>query len=244
MVSPKGIAQLRELFDTSKDGSFLDKFQFIRSALTEFTTTGALFPTSRWAARKLCKPLRISGRSSKKIVELGGGDGAVTKIILDHMIAGDTLLVCELNQDLMTVLKSNLEEHPRYSELSSQINFFCGPAQELPAWTKADVIICSLPFLNFSLSLVKEIFTKIFAMANPGCAMTYYEYIGIKRVSKVLSPRARRERMGQIDSFFKELRSEMFRRKSDEWRNLFPIHIYELEVIQEKEEEKEVVSSF
>jgi phosphatidylethanolamine/phosphatidyl-N-methylethanolamine N-methyltransferase len=230
MTNQKGLSQLRELFATNKDTSFLDKFQFIKSAVTEFHTTGALFPTSKWAARKLCRPLRVLGRGPKKIVELGGGDGAVTKIILDQMRRGDSLIVCELSQDLMDVLKTNIEEHPRYEEFASQISFYCCPAQDLPAWVKADVIICSLPFLNFSLSLVKDIFAKIFEMANDGCTMTYYEYIGIKRVSKVISPKARRERMGQIDSYFSTLKALMFREKSNEWRNLFPIHIYELEV--------------
>ena len=49
---------------------------FLREFLLEFKTTGACFPTSRWAAQALITPLREPNRPPRNILELGPGTGS------------------------------------------------------------------------------------------------------------------------------------------------------------------------
>ena len=76
---------------------------FLREFLLEFKTTGACFPTSKWAAQALIKPLRDTKRKPMRILELGPGTGSVTLPILRELREGDTLTICEINPRFMKV---------------------------------------------------------------------------------------------------------------------------------------------
>jgi phospholipid N-methyltransferase len=205
--------------------------QFVREALREFEVTGSIFPTSRWAAEALAKPLE-NRNTPKKILELGPGNGSVTVKILDQMIDGDELLICEINPRLVDLLKIRLSRSKIFQKRKKQIRFFCGPAQELPTDTKFDVIICALPFLNFDLKTVKDIFGKIMEIRSPGAMMTYYEYIGIRPISLALSSPKRKQRMKDIHQFFNRLYREHEVKRDDVWLNVLPIHIYNVDLTQ------------
>ncbi len=202
---------------------------FIREGFAQFEHTGSIFPTSKWAAEALANPL-IARDTPKRILELGPGHGSVTTKILDNMVSGDTLFICEINPRLMRVLKRRLRRHPRFSELRRQIEFFCGPAQELPTDKQFDVIVCALPFLNFDLKTVQEIWEKIHAVSAQGSVLTYYEYIGIRPFSLFFSPPDRRKRMKELDVFFDALQKLHYIDRKPVWLNMLPIHIYRVEL--------------
>jgi phospholipid N-methyltransferase len=205
-----------------------DNILFVREALSEFQKTGTIFPTSRWAAATLCRPLRKHSGPCR-ILELGPGNGSVTVKILDGMRDGDSLTICEINPRFMKALKGRLRRHPRFRELKKKIRFFCGAAQDLPEDGHYDLIICALPFLNFSLVTVTQIFDKIMRIRSPECVMTYYEYIGIRYVSKVIASRERKARMRQLDTFFHGLSRSHAMRRHPVWLNVLPINIYSVE---------------
>ena len=202
-----------------------DNLAFIREGFAEFEHTGALFPTSKWAAREMIRPLFTRTRPMR-ILELGPGSGSVTVKILEAMIEGDELLVCEINPRLMRVLKSRLRRMPLYRRRKHQIRFFCGAAQELPEDHKFDLIVCAIPFLNFDVRTVKEIFGKIERLSHSRTTLTYYEHIGIRPISLVCSPPKRRRRMKELNSFFKAFSKTHLTRKKPVWLNMFPISVY------------------
>jgi phospholipid N-methyltransferase len=84
---------------------FKENLVFLREFLLEFKTTGACFPTSRWAAQALITPLRAPERAPKNILELGPGTGSVTMPLLREMRPGDHLTICEINPRFMKSLK-------------------------------------------------------------------------------------------------------------------------------------------
>ena len=199
---------------------------FLREFLLEFKTTGACFPTSRWAAKALIAPMRTPGRAPKKILELGPGTGSVTLPIIKELQEGDTLTVCEINPRFMKALKEKLESDAAYRRCRAQVFFFEGAAQNLPTDTRYDVIVCALPFVNFDLDTVKAIFNRLREISTPETLMTYYEYIGMRTFNDALAPADRVARINQVNEYLKESNSLNYLTKERIWLNLLPVNIY------------------
>lgn len=199
---------------------------FLREFLLEFKTTGACFPTSKWAAHALITPLREPNRAPKRILELGPGTGSVTIPLIREMQPGDHLTICEINPRFMKALKETLEREEAFRAKRTQVEFFEGAAQEIPIDAPYDVIVCALPFLNFDLPTVKEIFARLRLISTPQTLMTYYEYIGARRLNQTLGAQSRKDRVREINGFLRESTTVRNIDKKQVWLNLFPIHIY------------------
>ncbi len=155
---------------------------FMREFLAEFQATGSCFPTSKRAAQELSLPL-AGPRAPKNILELGPGTGAVTLQILDRMIPGDRLSICEINPRFMEELKSRLNQLDSFRKHRENVSFFLGPIQEFPeGGDKFDVIVCSLPFLNFEVEVVEDIFGKLQRLSTDQTVMSYYQYMGMRSI--------------------------------------------------------------
>lgn len=199
---------------------------FLREFLLEFKTTGACFPTSKWAAQALITPLQESNRPPKRILELGPGTGSVTIPLIREMHPGDHLTVCEINPRFMKALKETLEREDAFQARRSQIEFFEGAAQDIPVTEPYDVIVCALPFVNFDLSTVQGIFARLRLLSTPTTLMTYYEYIGARKVSQTLGAPSHKERVRAVNGFLRESGAVRNINKRKVWLNLFPINIY------------------
>lgn len=199
---------------------------FLREFLTEFKTTGACFPTSRWAAQALIAPLREDNRPPKKILELGPGTGSVTMPILREMRDGDSLTICEINPRFMKALQERLEQNSDYQRHRQMVTFFEGPAQELPLGVRYDMIVCALPFVNFDLKTVQDIFQRLRDVSSSETLMTYYEYIGMRTFNDALAPADRAERIREVNDYLKRSGSLNYLARERIWLNLLPVNIY------------------
>jgi phosphatidylethanolamine/phosphatidyl-N-methylethanolamine N-methyltransferase len=198
-----------------------------KGAFTHFKHTGCLCGSSKWAAEALARPLNKQ-RAPMNILEAGAGTGAVTLNILRYMIPGDKLVICEINSEFMKILKKRLEENKLYQKYKDNVVFFNGPIQELSEDIKFNVIVCALPFLNFELSLVKEIFEKFERISAAEGVLTYFEYLGIRPISKLVSPANRKKRMQEIEDYiFNEHQTKRINKEVC-WLNLTPINVYTL----------------
>jgi phospholipid N-methyltransferase len=206
---------------------------FLREFLLEFKTTGACFPTSRWAANALITPLRETNRDPKRILELGPGTGSVTIPLIKEMREGDHLTICEINPRFMKLLKETLEKESAFRERRHQVTFFEGAAQELPSCDPYDLIVCALPFLNFDLETVQSIFSRLRQLSTPHTLMTYYEYIGARKFNETLGAPSRKERVSQVNGFLRESGQVHNVDHTKVWLNLFPINIYTVKPLSE-----------
>ncbi len=200
------------------------------SLFSQFKNTGCFWSSSRWAADSLTQPMRRRRGGKLNILEAGAGTGAVTVSILKDLCEGDRLVVCEINSEFMKILKQRLQRNADYQKHKDNIIFFEGPIQDIPEDNKFDLIICALPFLNFELPLVKDIFQKLVRLSGKDTLMTYFEYLGIRPLSKVVSPNPRKRRIKEIDRYF---HAEYLPRRVGQkicWLNHFPINIYTLDM--------------
>ena len=202
---------------------------YIQEAFSEFYHTGSVFPTSRWAAMAMTRPLR-GEHAPMHILEAGPGTGVVTERILKTMSDRDSLVICEINPKFMQVLKEKLSTNPDFIRHKSRVSFFEGPVQNLPERKLFDMIVCSLPFLNFELSIVEDIFAKFTRMSTPATVMTYYEYIGLRDIGMQLSLPERRKRLQKLNEFFDSLHEKRRLAQEKVWLNILPINIYTMRV--------------
>lgn len=194
----------------------------------EFKNTGTAFNSSRWAARALTNPVRY-GNGPKNILEVGAGTGPVTSEIIKDMSSKDTLTIVEINPKFMAVLKERVKKLPEYELHKDRITFFEGPIQEVPEDDQYDVIVCALPFLNFERKLVEEIFAKLSRLGTESTVMTYYEYIGLRQLGKVVS-KTRKERVEELERFFHDIGHRRLITKKKVWLNVLPIYIYTMKL--------------
>lgn len=204
---------------------------FFKEGVSNFHHTGTLCATSKWAAKTLANPLRKK-RAPMKILEVGAGTGSVTVEILKDMIAGDYLTICEINPRFMEAVQERLSEDPIYALHKDKIKFFVGPVQDLPEEDIYDVVVSSLPFLNFTIQTVEEIFDKLSKVSTDKTIMTYYEYIGLRKVGKVVSSPDRRKRIIELDRYFKEKHAASRIGHERVWLNVLPINVYTLKLTQ------------
>jgi len=210
---------------------FKETIIFVKEGIREFQSTGSFFPSSKWAAEALTGPIR-SRQGPSNILEVGPGSGPVTVRILKDMSPEDQLTICEINPRLMQALKRKLSTNADYLRNKDRVSFFLGPVQEMSNGDKFDLIICAIPFLNLDVNTVEGIFDKLVEVSNEQTVMTYFEYIGIRRISKVVSPPQRKRRIEQLDLYFKTVYLRHNMKRHIVWLNVLPINIYKLQLAQ------------
>lgn len=207
---------------------FNDILVFLREGVREIGSTGALFPTSRWAVRALVQPLaQRNTLSPMRILEVGPGTGAATVQILQHLQPGDELVLCEMNPRLMEALKQLVANNPFYQAHKERISFHTCPVQELPdTGGKFDVIICAIPFMNLPVTVAESIFQKFSKLSHERTHMTYYEYMWLRAIGRSFNHSPVGERLKALSGFFKDLHAGHLKRRFKEYRNLPPVYVY------------------
>ena len=112
---------------------------------------------------------------AKRVIELGGGTGAITRALVDAGITGEQLLVLELNEALHAHL------HRRFPDVLLAL----GDAAELPRLAaesgyidggKADAVISGLGLLAMDRKLVANILRAAFDCLRPQGRFIQFTY--------------------------------------------------------------------
>ena len=172
-----------------------EKLRFIGQWLKNPRQTAAVAPSSPELAAAMLGELPAG---SRRVIELGGGTGAITRAIVGHGIAGDVLLVLELNEELHAHL------HRRFPEELLVL----GDAVELPrlaaeagflAAGPADAVISGLGLLAMDRELVTRILRAAFACLRPDGRFIQFTYGPVSPVSdSVLDALGLRMRRGEF----------------------------------------------
>lgn len=121
----------------------MTRLKFFVEGIRNIKTTGTITRSSRFVCRRLIKGIDFD--TAKCIVELGGGDGVVTKHILENMRADTKLITFEilpqfcdllrkLNDDRLIVAQDSAENIQKYLVENG--------------FDKADYVVSTLPFVN------------------------------------------------------------------------------------------------
>ena len=151
-----------------KPGAWWFFWQWLKNPLR----TAAVAPSSAELAAAMVAELPDDVR---RVIELGGGTGAITVALLDAGIRGDDLLVLELNEELHAHL------HLRFPK----VRVVLGDARSLPALAgdngylaagPADAIVSGLGLLSMPPALQRDILEAAFDCLRPDGVLVQFTY--------------------------------------------------------------------
>ncbi len=132
----------------------MNKFKFFREGLKNWRTTGTITPSSKHLCRRMVQ--HVDFESAKVIVELGAGNGVITKHILKNMSPNTILLCFEVNERFYEHL--NQIEDPRlHVILDSAENI--GKHLNNHGLKEIDYILSAIPFVSLPQELSRRIIT-------------------------------------------------------------------------------------
>ena len=163
-----------------------------RQWLRDPLRTAAVAPSSRELAEAMVAELPAG---AQRVIELGGGTGALTRALLAHGLRGNCLLVVELNEEL----------HEHLHERFPAVRVVLGDAAELRAIAQrcgflaqgpADAVVSGLGLLAMPVQTQQQILEQAFAVLRPGGRFIQFTYgpqapVG-ERIEAALGLRAHR----------------------------------------------------
>ena len=175
-----------------------DHLEFFRQFRRRFDTTGSVMPSSRFLARAMTGPFQ-SRRQPARILEVGPGTGAVTRRIVRLMQPSDRLDLVEINETFAGLLQRRFESDAAYRRVAPQSTIHVGPLQEFEGNGPYDFIVSGLPLNNFSIELVREIFDSYLRLLAPDGVLSYFEYMYVRPIRKVVGKQAGRRHIRELD---------------------------------------------
>lgn len=147
---------------------------FFQESMRSLGPTASLFPSSRYLANALIRP--IDFRRARTVVELGPGTGAVTNAILKRLRPDAKLIAVDINQTFIHHLRTTCHD-PRLIPV-------CGSAADLRSQLAihdtgpVDAIVSSLGLTAMDQHTRRSIMREIGICLTPGGTMTQYQYLG------------------------------------------------------------------
>jgi phospholipid N-methyltransferase len=148
-------------------------FSFWRESVRTWRTSGAVAPSSEFLARAMVHAIR--SHAPKVVVELGPGDGAITKHILEAMPQDSRLISLEINDAFCNALQQKFGHDPRFhlvqdsAEQLESILAQVGLAQ-------ADIIVSSIPFVVLPDAVRDNILAACKNILTPGGYFMQFHY--------------------------------------------------------------------
>jgi len=181
---------------------FRDHFEFLRQFGAQFHTTGAIAPSSRRLARAITRHVDCTKRPVR-ILEVGPGTGAFTRRLVGMLRAEDVLDLVELNPTFAALLQERFRSDPAFQRVATQSKVhLCGIESFRPEG-QYDHIICGLPFNNFSAEFVEQVFATFFGLLAPGGTLSYFEYMYVRPLRRLVAGRPERTRLTRLDTVLK-----------------------------------------
>lgn len=179
--------------------SLRDNLTFFRNFRKRFETTGSIVPSSQSLARSMTRFLAQRGDGPVRVLEIGPGTGPVTRRIVTHLRPGDVFDLVELNEEFAGILQRKFETEPTWKAVAELSTVHQVPLQEFAPAEGYDFIISGLPMANFPAEMVEELSDKYFEVIRPEGVLSYFEYMYVRPVRKVITAGAARTRITRID---------------------------------------------
>jgi phospholipid N-methyltransferase len=192
------------------------RWQFLRRFFSDPTVVGAVAPSSRALAAELCAPFRERTKAAA-VLEIGAGTGAITRQIGSLLGDRDELDICEIEPRFADILERSVLTHRDFAQpmLDGRIRLMRAPVQEIDCENRYDFIISGLPLTAFALRDVKAVFQVIRRSLKPGGVLSYFEYVGLRRTSKVLALGKQRKRVWTVSAYLSHrIRKHQYERQT------------------------------
>jgi phosphatidylethanolamine/phosphatidyl-N-methylethanolamine N-methyltransferase len=178
------------------------RLRFLSRYIQRPSVVGAVAPSSRALSAAVAEPYRRCGRRCD-VLEVGAGTGPVTRHLGKILKPNDTLDICEIEHDFADILERDVLSSPDFTKpkADGRVRVLRHAIQELSIDKQYDFVISGLPLTAFELSDVEEVFDVIRRCLKPGGVFSYFEYIGLRRTSRVLSVGKKRARVRAVSRY-------------------------------------------
>lgn len=159
-----------------------NRIKFFQEAIKNVKTLGTVTPSSRFLSRKMIK--KIDFTNAKILVELGPGNGAITKYILENLAPKAVLICFEINENFYNQLKAL--QHPQLIVVNASAEKIEEELKKLNIGS-VNYIVSSLPFTIIPDAISDEILKKSYqVLENKGTFIQYqYSLTYFKKLKKV-----------------------------------------------------------
>ncbi len=144
---------------------------FFSESLKNIKTVGTLTRSSKFVCRKMVSQVDFS--TARTIVELGAGDGVITKHILAAMAPDARLLSFEVLPKMCELLRRIKDDRLTIVQDSAE---YLGKHLEEMQLPKADAVISAIPFVAFSEEVSYRIVEAVKEQMKPGAPFIQLHY--------------------------------------------------------------------
>ena len=143
-------------------------FSFLKEAIKDWRSTGSIVRSSPELIKKMLQPVHFD--KVDLVVELGAGQGCITKALSDSLVNNTRLLAFELNDHFLKEL--SLLENEKVEIINSDaLNLLTYVKKE-----SVDVVISSLPLANFPDILKIDILQQCYDALKPNGLFIQFQY--------------------------------------------------------------------
>ncbi len=199
---------------------------FLREAVRDLRTTGAIAPSSRRLAAALTEPVRAQSWRPLAVLEAGAGTGSVTRALLPLIGPGSRLDVVEPNPRFTQHLRDLVHDYPEPAGAALHVHESF--VEQLDTGCRYDVIVSGLPFTNFTPTEVEGIMSRYFELLHPGGTLTFFAYRGTRVARSILSSRIEAARHRLVDDVLHRYRDRYSDGRVHIWGNLPPADVWRL----------------
>lgn len=207
---------------------FREHAEFFRQFRTQFQTTGSIVPSSRYLARAMTRPI-AAPRGPARILEVGPGTGAVTTRIVTLLQKDDRLDLVELNQSFANHLRERFRNDPTFQSVATQAQVHVCGIEAFKSEAPYDFIVSGLPFANFSAPFVDQLLNAMFALLAPRGRLTYFEYMYMRSMRKIVSGQKERDRLTDLDRVLNRFLAQHQKRRDSVLLNFPPAWVQHLQ---------------
>lgn len=159
-----------------------NRIKFFKEALKNIKTLGTVTPSSRFLSKRMIKSIDFS--NADIIVELGPGNGAITKYILKNLSSKAKLICFEINDNFYQQL--NDLNNPQLIVIKSSAEKIDEELKKLDI-EKVSYIVSSLPLTIIPEEISNEILSKAYNILEDKGTFIQYQYSlsYLKKLKKV-----------------------------------------------------------
>lgn len=193
-------------------GIWADYRVFVGQFWRRYHTTGAILPSGRALAKALCRYVSdkdtTAPAAGREILEVGPGTGAVTARLVRLLRSDDRLTLVELNDNFVSHLNARFAQEATFRAAADRSKLLHCRLEDLDGDHCYDHIISGLPLNNFAADEVRQILDTFARLARPGCILSFFEYIAVRKAKRLVSGRRERQRLQDIGDLLGGLAKE------------------------------------
>jgi phospholipid N-methyltransferase len=148
------------------------RFDFLRESIKSLRVTGSVAPSSRFLCRNIVSKLKPE--LAKVVVEMGPGDGVITRFILDRLAHDARLLIFEINETFVEKIKQTFDD-PRLTVIHDSAENM-GAHLRQHGIESIDYVVSGIPFLMLPDSLAEKITAECRRWLRTGGLFIQFHY--------------------------------------------------------------------